>query len=311
MQLKIIRGSTSFSIPTDKVRWTTKLDGAAILEFSSPWRTLIAAVGDRLLALSEDQAFFDGFVFQAADNGRQQTVLCYDRLKYLLYRDTKVFHNRTAAQIVTEILKERELPAGTIQNTGYVIPLLAEEGKPLLSMIRSALDETTAASGREFVFYDDAGQLSLRVAAENPAGVLLCGENQLISYQQTEDIDGDTFNRFKIWQEDGRSGFRRVTVADVPDAQQKWGVLQYFERIDSSLNPSQVAERIRALREAKCRARISLDTECLSDLACRAGKTVLVRLAEGDQVQTCLIEEAQHSFSGNVGRMQLKLRRLL
>lgn len=110
MQLKIIRGSTSFSIPTDKVRWTTKLDGAAILEFSSPWRTLIAAVGDRLLALSEDQAFFDGFVFQAADNGRQQTVLCYDRLKYLLYRDTKVFHNRTAAQIVSEILKERELP---------------------------------------------------------------------------------------------------------------------------------------------------------------------------------------------------------
>ncbi len=311
MELKLIQKSgMQAAVPVSVACWHTRISGAGILEFSSPWTAERAAEGDRVQLSHRGKPMFDGFVFQTERNGKGQSVLCYDRLKYLLYRDTRVFQNRTAGQIVAEILQERQLETGEIAETGYALPLLAMEGRPLLEMIRKALEETRAATGREFVFYDACGRLVLREAADNPAGVLICGENQLLSYRKLSDIDGDTFNRFKIWQEDGRSGFRRVTVGDNGEAQKKWGVLQYFERVDSRLNPAQVAGRIQALQEAKCRARQTLEAVCLADPACRAGRTVLVRLENGGAVENCLIEEAEHRFSGGVGRMSLKLRKL-
>ena len=149
----------------------------------------------------------------------------------------------------------------------------------------------------------------LREAAENPAGVLLCGENQVLSYQEKSDIDGGTFNRFKIWQEDGRSGFRRVTVENDGDSQEKWGVLQYFERVDSRLNAAQVKERIAALRKSAGQARRTLEVQGLADWVCRAGTTALVRLGT-EAAEVCLIEEAEQRFSGGQERMSLRLRRL-
>lgn len=311
MELKIVRrDGTGAAVPVEELRWTTKLGSAGVLDFTSPCRSFRAGEGDRVLLSSGQQAVFDGFVFLSEDDGKRQRAVCYDRVKYLLYKDTKVFRNKSAADIVREILREQQLAFGTIQDTGYALPSLAKEGQPLLSMIQTALDETLAATGRTFVFYDDTGLLTLRDAAANPAGVLLCGENQLISYRKTSDIDGDTFNRFKIWQEDGRSGFRRVTVADDLPSQQKWGVLQYFERVDSQLNPAQISGRIQSLMNAKCRARASFDMECLADVACRAGKTALVRLSDADPTENYLVEEAEHHFQGGAGRMKLKLRRL-
>ena len=303
------RSGLSGKVPVSGVRWQTRIGGAGILEFSAPWVGILAAEGDRVRLLREGQAVFDGFVFQTERDGRGQRVLCYDRVKYLLYKDTKVFRNRTAGEIAGEILKERQLKTGGMAETGYVLPLLAMEGQTLLQMIRKALEETKAATGKEFVLYDNAGEMVLREAAENPAGVLLCGENQVLSYQEKSDIDGGTFNRFKIWQEDGRSGFRRVTVENDGDSQEKWGVLQYFERVDSRLNAAQVKERIAALRKSAGQARRTLAVQGLADWVCRAGTTALVRLGT-EAAEVCLIEEAEQRFSGGQERMSLRLRRL-
>lgn len=303
------RSGLSGKVPVSGVRWQTRIGGAGILEFSAPWVGILAAEGDRVRLLRKGQAVFDGFVFQTERDGRGQRVLCYDRVKYLLYKDTKVFRNRTAGEIAGEILGERQLKTGGMAETGYVLPLLAMEGQTLLQMIRKALEETRAATGKEFVLYDNAGEMVLREAAENPAGVLLCGENQVLSYQEKSDIDGGTFNRFKIWQEDGRSGFRRVTVENDGDSQEKWGVLQYFERVDSRLNAAQVRERIAALRKSAGQARRTLEVQGLADWVCRAGTTALVRLGT-EAAEVCLIEEAEQRFSGGQERMSLRLRRL-
>ena len=194
------RSGLSGKVPVSGVRWQTRIGGAGILEFSAPWVGILAAEGDRVRLLRKGQAVFDGFVFQTERDGRGQRVLCYDRVKYLLYKDTKVFRNRTAGEIAGEILKERQRKTGGLAEAGDVLNRLAMEGQTLLQMIRKALEETRAATGKEFVLYDNAGEMVLREAAENPAGVLLCGENQVLSYQEKSDIDGGTFNRFKIWQ---------------------------------------------------------------------------------------------------------------
>lgn len=65
-----------------------------------------------------------------------------------------------------------------------------------------------------------------------------------------------------------------MTVFDRTEEQKNWGMLQYFERVDSKLSSAQVKERIRALEQAKCRVRQQVFLEALADVRCRGGKTV-------------------------------------
>ena len=289
----------------EELHWVSSRTGAAFAEVLLPEGT--AEMGQRVRLSENGTPFFDGFVFQAEESEKGTELLCYDRVKYLLYKDTKVFQNRTAGQIVEEILKERQLPIGKVAATGYTIPSLVMEGRPLLEMIRKGISETEAAIGEGFVFFDDCGALSLKKTADNASGVLLSGENQILSLTKSRDIDGDSYNRFKLWQEDGRSGFRRVTVSDRTEEQKNWGMLQYFERVDSKLSSTQVKERIRALEQAKCRVRQQVLLEALTDVRCRGGKTVLLR--DGGSVGRFLIEEAQMRFANGAGKMALKLRK--
>lgn len=89
----------------EELHWVSSRTGAAFAEVLLPEGT--AEMGQRVRLSENGTPFFDGFVFQAEESEKGTELLCYDRVKYLLYKDTKVFQNRTAGQIVEEILKER------------------------------------------------------------------------------------------------------------------------------------------------------------------------------------------------------------
>ena len=296
-------------LPVKEGEWLTRMNGAAVFRFSTPQAEWVMEPGDRVQCRNGEETLFDGFVFQTERGIREQEAVCYDRVKYLLYRDTRIFQNRTAGEITAEILAERMLKMESAE-TGYVLPLLIMEERPLLEMIRRAISETKAASGREYFLADRQGILSLREAGAEAAGVLLSGGNQILSFRERRDIDGDTFNRFQIRQEDRRRGFRRITVLDDTESQRKWGVLQYAERIDSRLNPAQAAARLQALHRKKCRERKGLEIEAWSESSCCAGRSVMVRLRKGETAERYLICEAEHRFSGGSGRMRLVLRKM-
>lgn len=304
MEVTLVQQNGAVTVPVSFLRLQTGLSAAGILEWESPCREVSPQNGD-MVRLGDA---FQGYVFRSEDTRRSKRAVCYDQVKYLLYRDTREFTGKTAAEILWEIIRERELAAGEIAETGVALPSYLCENRTLLAMVQGALEETRKASGREYVLFDRCGALCLQNVENTAAGVLLCGENQIASYRQSADIDGDTYTRFKLLQEDRRSGFRRVTEAENAENRKKWGVLQYFERVDHSWNAAQVNARLESLRKSCGGERRTLEMEGLGDMACLAGRTVLCRLPEETAERRYLIEESVISGQGDALRMRLKLR---
>lgn len=306
MRLTLIQKGGAAELPLAALRLTTSLNGAGILEWETPYRGLMPEEGDAV-RLEEDAGIFYGYVFRVEDDGRRLRVLCYDQIKYLLYKDTRQFTNRTADSILTEFVRERELKAGTIAATGVTLPSLLYENQTLLSMVQDALEETFRVSGQRFWLTDQCGSLTLEKAENLQSGVLLSGENQLTGWTRSSDIDGATYTRFLLLQEDRRSGFRRVTTAENAEQRKYWGILQYFERVDHSWNEAQVQARLAALKESYSDKRRSFTAEGLGDFRCLAGRGALCQIGDG-AAESCLIEESEIEGEGGVYRMRLKLR---
>ena len=303
MELTLIQKTGGYVLPVSKMRLHTSLSSAGILEWETPCREIAPQNGDTVKFAD----VFQGYVFRTEDNGRRRRVLCYDQVKYLLYRDTKEFTGKTAADILREIIRERELSAGEIAETGVVIPSYLCENQTLFSMVQGALEETKKTSGREFVFFDQCGKLCLVDVGGMDAPTVLDGSAQMTGFSQAADIDGETYTRFKLLQEDQRSGFRRVTQAENGDAQAKWGVLQYFERVDHNWNTAQVQARIQALQQTYGSERKTLEVDAVGDFSCLAGRAVFCRMPE-DAARKYLIEESVINGTGDIFQMTLHLR---
>ena len=78
---------------------------------------------------------FFGFVFKqqrSKKEGKVQeiAVTAYDQLRYLNNKDTRVYENKTADQVVKMIADDYRLSVGTLKNTEYVIPSRVEDNHP-------------------------------------------------------------------------------------------------------------------------------------------------------------------------------------
>ena len=303
MELRLTQKTGGYVVPVSKIRLHTSLKSAGILEWETPCRDIAPQNGDTV----NFGEVFQGYVFRSEDDGRVKRTVCYDQIKYLLYRDTKEFTGKTAADILREIIRERELTAGEIADTGVVIPSYLCENQTLLSMVQGALEETEKVSGKEFVFFDRCGALCLLDAAAMETQTALDGSAQMTGFSKSSDIE-ETFTRFKLLQEDKRSGFRRVMEAENGGDREKWGVLQYFERVDHSWNQAQVQARLQALQDSYGKERQALEVKGVGDFSCLAGRAVFCRLPEEDAARRYLIEESVITGQGDVFRMTLKLR---
>ncbi|MGI5894272.1 MAG: XkdQ/YqbQ family protein [Candidatus Merdivicinus sp.] len=308
MKLILIHQQQSIQIPLSEFRLTTEIASAGILEWSTPCREILPENGDRvqLSDPEQDDNIFSGYIFRVEDNGRELRVLCYDQLKYLLYRDTRQFFQKTADQILWEIIREKQLTAGSIDSTGVTIPSWLCENQTLISMITGALEETFKLSGKRFLLLDRAGSLILKQPQALQTNLLLSGQNQLTEWSRASDIDGATYTQFKILQEDGRSGFRRISEAENAEQKQKWGALQYFERVDHSWNPAQVQARLQALQQSYRNARTSFSVSGIADFRCRAGYGIYCQLS-GQNAIPCLIESSEITGKNGVFTMRLSL----
>ena len=304
VKLRIQSGGTERELPLSSLRLTTSLKTAGTLEWETPVREFLPENGSRVELLSEETAVFAGFVFSVEQTGELVRAVCYDQLKYLLCRDTRQFTNRRADQILREIAAERELTLGEVQQASAVIPVWLSENQTLLSMILGAADEEFKSSGRRFCLYDKAGALTFKEPSDADTGLMLSGENLLTGFSRTKSIE-ETCTRFKLLQEDGRSGFRRVLEAENAEERRKWGVLQYFERVDHSWNEAQLRERLAALQQSMGGEQQRFSVEGTADFRFLAGRGAACA-ADGGK-QSCLIEESQISGEDGVYTMTLRL----
>ncbi len=311
-----------FELPVTSATWKTqRTDRAGSLEFEFVGgdkfsdKTFELNAGDIIRLEVSGQILFYGYVFTVENSGGETfSGTAYDQVRYLMYSDTYVFTGKTATEIIKQIAGDFGITLGTIADTGYVIPKLAQDNKKLLDMISEALAETNYNTGRYYVLYDKCGAMTLTDIADMRLNIALGNDSMLTDYNYKESIDSNTYNVIKLQIGDSDSGSTRFYI--YPNEEDggsteniaKWGILQYFASVDSGYNDAMIKARAKSLFDLNNRLEKTFKLDARGDVTCRAGKTVYVGISSLGVAQYYVIESADHSFDGNDYSMSLTLK---
>lgn len=302
----------------DGVKWTTERKGSpGILTFTVVKDNKIAfEEGDHVAFMDDVGEVFYGFVF-TKKRTKENTidVTAYDQLRYFKNKDTYVYENKKASEVLKILAENFRLKTGTIEDTGYIIPKREEDNQTLFDIINMALGLTTTAKGTVFTLYDDFGKLSLKSMKSMTIDLLICDESGE-DFDYTSSIDTNTYNKIKLTYDNDTSGKREVFIAQSSENMNKWGILQYTDSISASSKTS-----IDSIRTA---AKIQVDTlltlynaksrsltmkNLFGDTKARAGTRVYVHLNLGDIIlkNYMIINKATHTYSKDSHFMDLEL----
>ncbi len=266
--------------------------------------------GDACRFSVDGKPLFYGFVFdksRAGKNSETIKVTVYDQLYYLKNKDTYVYSNKTATEVIRMIAEDFGLNLGTLEDTGYKIASRVEDNAALVDIIQEALDETTKAKTEMYVLYDQAGKLMLTSIGNMKLGLVI-DKDTIGDFDYKSSIAENTYNKIKLTYEDKDAGKRQVYIAQDSSNINKWGVLQYYEKLNDPTNAKTMADALLKLYNTKTRSLKIKDA--LGDVRVRAGTMLIVMLDLGDMQLSnyLLVEQVKHSFSDNQHLMELKLR---
>lgn len=296
-----------YDIPHSKVRWETYREGrASKLTVEAIGGDIPIYNGNRVVFLMDGTALFDGFVFAVSAQKQTLSFCGYDRLRYLLYKDSYIFYGKRLSDIAAQIVKDKGFRQYRIERTGKYIPQILADNQPLLSIIAAAIRQERRLGGGSYVFYDDAGTLTLRNREAMTVNRRLHLEENMVSFARNREIDTGTYNRIRLMQTD-RAGQQAVYIKEDADSIGKYGVLQYAAAVDRDLLPSQVRARAEELLSQHREEKSSLLVTAVGHYQFRAGFVVQAKLRKQEGAMHYQIDEAVHTVEKGQHTMRLKL----
>ncbi len=304
------KGKVQNPVTVDGVTWTTERRGVAgKLEFTViKDKDLDFQEGNPVRLTVDDAKMFYGFVFtKKRDKQQHISVVAYDQLRYLMNKDTYIYKNKTASEVIQMVAGDFGLRLGTVEGTSYTIPTRVEDNTSLFDIIYNALDLELTNRKKMFVLYDDFGKLTLKSLDSMKVGLLIdeeTGEN----FEYSSTIDDQTYNKVKLSFENEETGKRDIYIVQDGQHISDWGILQYFDTLEKGENGEAKAAALLSLYNAKTR-KLKI-TKAFGDTRIRAGCLIVIKLALGDiSVNNyMLVEKCVHTFYESEHYMNLTLR---
>lgn len=311
MRLTIQHGRTLIEPPIEegiKIEWE-RTGSPGKLTFTTirvPDSDEIFSEGDTVRFYYDDELVFVGFVFtKKRDREHRIQVTCYDQIRYLKNKYTYVFENKTATQIIQALCSDFGLQTGSMDNTAYVIPAIAEENKSALDIILDVLEETLVNTGNMFVFYDKAGKLQVRDCA-NMVSTTLIMEETAENFDYSSSIDNETYNSVILYYKNKDEKIQIFTASNQNTINQ-WGLLRYFEEVKNPTIGQNKADSLLKLYNKKSRElKVS---KAFGDISVRGGTLIPINLDLGDITKTSFmqVEKVTHNFDNDHHTMDLTL----
>lgn len=278
----------------------------------SPAKMTFEGVEDDGIALPEGSAvtftddgitIFKGFVFTAKrDRYGNVSYTAYDQTRYLKAKQSYTFENQSLEQIITQIATDFNLTLGTLEETGYIFPSLIKENETCLDIIFDALSKTIYQTGKIWIFYDDAGALTLREAKNLQIATVIGDGSMMTDYEYKRDIDNQTYNRVKLARPNADTGRTDVYVYEDTETIAKWGLLQYYDKVDDQLNEAQIDLLCQNYLKYYNKVTQSLTIEAMGIPGIRAGVIlpVLINAVESLSFNRVLLaEKVTHTYEGS------------
>lgn len=292
-----------------EITWSLERTGAAgKLEFNAiDDGTLKLKYGSPVRFKYFEKNVFWGYIFTIKPNGDTFSITAYDQLRYFKNKDVMIYKKKTYSQLLKQIAKKYGLSCGTIVNTKYAIPKRIEEGT-LFDILGNAADLTKKENGKTYVLYDNFGKLNLRKLSGMRLNLLI-DKSTAQSFEYEGTIDGETYNRIKLYTDSTKTGVRKVYIRNNTSKQNQWGILQYTEKA-SHTNKDKIKKETKTLMKKYARPEKKLSVSgCLGDVRVRPGCSLMVQIDAGmEKVNTYMyVEKATHKWSDDSYMMDLTL----
>lgn len=258
---------------------------------------------------------FKGFVFKKKrdENVKSIKVTCYDQLRYLQNKDSRVFEGVTSSQIFEQLCKDFVLKYRVVDASSYVCAPRSEDATSLYDMIQNALDDTLINTKKWFFIRDNFGVLEHLNIKSCLRSQVLGDASAVTGFDYETSIDSDVYNQIKLYRDNEDTGKRDVFVVnDTINGGEKikrWGILQLYEKIDEDYNLAQIEERAKQMLAYYCDTRRSLTLHCLGIKEFFAGcifKCSIADLGDLSMNSYLLVTECTHNISNNEHTMDIK-----
>lgn len=235
------------------------------------------STGSSISVKVDGKGVFLGYVFKIKPYPNNEVQLtAYDQLRYLQNKDTYNLPSMTCDKIFEKVCQDCQLKYKVIDRSRYNVSPKIFDNESYYKVIKHGLDQALINEGYRYIVRDNFGTLEhveLRTIASN----LLIGEDSLLTdYDYEISIDDETYNQIKLIKEDKETKKRKVYIVKDSNNISRWGVLQYFEKVDENMNSVQIESQATNLLRAKNKETKNLKLTCIGDLRVREGVAVVV-----------------------------------
>lgn len=281
-----------------KVSYTEVLnDGCSKLEFSYLDDALKIKNGSVVSFRFDDVNIFYGYVFKRGQNKKKEiAVTAYDQLRYCKAKDTIAAKGDTITSLAKKMCNYFNLRIGTLTETGFVLPISVQSDKTWLDIMYSAMSDTFMNTGRKYALRDEFGSISIRDLKELQLDLVLGDESLVYDFKYEKSIDEDFYNQIKLASDNEKTGKMDVhTVNDIGSIK-RYGLLQYFEKLDKNKNPSQAKSKAEKLLGLYNREAEKLSLDCLGDTSIRAGSSFYGQISDIELNRRLIVKSVTHEF---------------
>lgn len=276
---------------------------------------LTFAEGATVSVVLDGHNMFKGFVFKKSHTelAHRIKVTCYDQLRYLKNKDSRVFENVTSSQIFEQLCKDFVLKYKTVDASSHICAPRSEDATSLYDMIKNALDDTLVNTGNWYFIRDNFGTLEHINVTSCVRPEVLGDKSFVTGFDYETSIDDDVYNQIKLYRDNQDTGKREVFIVnDTVNGGEKirqWGILQLYEKVDEKYNIAQIESRALQMLKYYCDTRKSLKLKCLGVKEFFAGcifKCQIAELGDSSLNSYMLVTECVHKISNEHHTMDIK-----
>lgn len=251
----------------------------------------------RLCNTSETDGVFFGRVFKTGmGQDKEVKVKAYDQLRYCKAKDTITIENETLTDLVTRMCNFFQLQTGSLMPTGYVLQAKPQCDKTWLDIIYGAVGDTLIGTERMYCLRDEYGSVCLRDIADLQLPLII-GDNSLCyEYDWEKSIDDEFYNQVKLVSGNKKTGHADVYITKDTGSIEKYGMLQYYEKLENDYDPAKAKAKADALLKLYNHEKETLTFKCMGDLSVRAGNSIYGSIEDIRLNRRLIVQKVTHDF---------------
>ncbi len=218
-------------------------------------------------------------------------------LRYCKGKDFRIIENETITTLATKMCNHFGLRKGIFTDTKYVLKTSIADGDPWIDIIYKAIAETLVNTGRKYCLRDEYGTIAIRDLADLKLDLVLGDESLCYDFSREKSIDDEFYNlvKIKIKTENAKEA-GTTAIAEDDSSIKKFGLLQYYESVDSDMNYSQALNKAQTMLSLYNHENETLTLDCLGDTSIRAGSSFYAQISDISLNKRLIVKEVTHEF---------------